>query len=246
VIVRARDLWSPRNRNTVSTDKSSPGNGNTVDNDKSFLGKGITVSNTDGKDDNKDDDNIINKNIKNIDDNTKTNNNDNHDGNDNVNKNRIPVSVTGKKYTFDYVHESILNENITNVRTNDKDVSTESQNVCTNNENGSTDYNCMYEGVSTNPVCTDEKNGSGGDTVVVDDTDADVWIPSLWLPGRILHIYSHRGIYISYCILHLIFDHMYVIFLEVMMSFNHFCCLIFVRMDTVFMVTWSNSSYFFT
>jgi hypothetical protein len=200
VIERARDLWSPRNRNTVSTDKSSPGNGNTVDDDKLFLGNGITVSNTNisniNENRNDNEKSIMNKNdkdIKNINDNTETNNHDNHDGNDNDDKNRTSVFVTGNKHTFDYVYESILNENITNVRTNDKDVSTESQNVCTSNENRSTDHDCTYEGVSTNPVCTDEKNDSGGDTVVVDDTDADVWIPSLWLPGRILHIYSHRG-----------------------------------------------------
>eukprot|EP00596_Hydrurales_sp_CCMP1899_P009831 CAMPEP_0119037604 /NCGR_PEP_ID=MMETSP1177-20130426/6057_1 /TAXON_ID=2985 /ORGANISM="Ochromonas sp, Strain CCMP1899" /LENGTH=1390 /DNA_ID=CAMNT_0006999107 /DNA_START=105 /DNA_END=4274 /DNA_ORIENTATION=+ len=35
VIKRARDLWSPRNRNTVSTDKSSTMSVNTVSNDKS-------------------------------------------------------------------------------------------------------------------------------------------------------------------------------------------------------------------
>ena len=31
--------------------------------------------------------------------------------------------------------------------------------------------------------------------VVIDDTERGEWIPSLWLPGRVLHIYSHLGQY---------------------------------------------------
>ena len=35
----------------------------------------------------------------------------------------------------------------------------------------------------------------GDDVAVVEDEERDEWIPSLWLPGKIMHIYSHSGRY---------------------------------------------------
>jgi hypothetical protein len=44
---------------------------------------------------------------------------------------------------------------------------------------------------SSPPVASD-----GDDVpVVVEDQDRGEWIPSLWLPGRVLHLYSHAGRY---------------------------------------------------
>ena len=40
------------------------------------------------------------------------------------------------------------------------------------------------------------EDGDGdGDVAVVEDEERDEWIPSLWLPGKIMHIYSHCGQY---------------------------------------------------
>lgn len=41
----------------------------------------------------------------------------------------------------------------------------------------------------------DDRDECSDAGVVVEDTERGEWIPSLWLPGRILHIYSHLGQY---------------------------------------------------
>jgi hypothetical protein len=41
----------------------------------------------------------------------------------------------------------------------------------------------------------DDRDECSDAAVVVEDTERGEWIPSLWLPGRILHIYSHLGQY---------------------------------------------------
>jgi FYVE zinc finger len=60
---------------------------------------------------------------------------------------------------------------------------------------GSTSTGCKSMGApspfSSPPVASD-----GDDVpVVVEDQDRGEWIPSLWLPGRVLHLYSHAGRY---------------------------------------------------
>jgi hypothetical protein len=73
VIERARDLWSPRNRNTVSTDKSSKMNANTVSINKSGntvsdTSSDIDISNNHGKINNNDT-KVENSNDDNVDEN---------------------------------------------------------------------------------------------------------------------------------------------------------------------------------
>ena len=41
----------------------------------------------------------------------------------------------------------------------------------------------------------DDRDECSDAAVVVEDAERGEWIPSLWLPGRILHIYSHLGQY---------------------------------------------------
>jgi hypothetical protein len=65
----------------------------------------------------------------------------------------------------------------------------------TGSGSGSTSTGCKSVGApspfSSPPVASD-----GDDVqVVVEDQDRGEWIPSLWLPGRVLHLYSHAGRY---------------------------------------------------
>lgn len=62
--------------------------------------------------------------------------------------------------------------------------------------------NCGHGSKSYDPTSKNEnedleedKDETGEAAVVVEDAERGEWIPSLWLPGRILHIYSHLGQY---------------------------------------------------
>ena len=51
------------------------------------------------------------------------------------------------------------------------------------------------EGGGEGVVEGDSNEGSAEGHVVIQDEERGEWIPSLWLPGRILHIYAHTGRY---------------------------------------------------
>ena len=51
------------------------------------------------------------------------------------------------------------------------------------------------EGEGEGVVEGDSNEGSAEGHVVIQDEERGEWIPSLWLPGRILHIYAHTGRY---------------------------------------------------
>lgn len=46
-----------------------------------------------------------------------------------------------------------------------------------------------------NEKVEEDKDETDEAAVVVEDAERGEWIPSLWLPGRVLHIYSHLGQY---------------------------------------------------
>jgi hypothetical protein len=70
--------------------------------------------------------------------------------------------------------------------------STDTSNSC--HENRSDDSKSRNERDQSQAVDGDRDECSDA-AVVVEDTERGEWIPSLWLPGRILHIYSHLGQY---------------------------------------------------
>ena len=53
----------------------------------------------------------------------------------------------------------------------------------------------IIEGEGEGEVEGDSNEGSAEGHVVIQDEERGEWIPSLWLPGRILHIYAHTGRY---------------------------------------------------
>lgn len=70
--------------------------------------------------------------------------------------------------------------------------STYTSNSC--QENNSGDSKSRNERDQAQAV-DDNRDECSDAAVVVEDTERGEWIPSLWLPGRILHIYSHLGQY---------------------------------------------------
>ena len=52
-----------------------------------------------------------------------------------------------------------------------------------------------YDSTSRNEKVEEDKDETDEAAVVVEDAERGEWIPSLWLPGRVLHIYSHLGQY---------------------------------------------------
>lgn len=60
---------------------------------------------------------------------------------------------------------------------------------------GSTSTGCKSTGTPSPPSSPPAAADSDDVPVVVEDQDRGEWIPSLWLPGRVLHLYSHAGRY---------------------------------------------------
>jgi hypothetical protein len=54
---------------------------------------------------------------------------------------------------------------------------------------------CKSTGTPSSPSSAPAVSDSDDVPVVVEDQDRGEWIPSLWLPGRVLHLYSHAGRY---------------------------------------------------
>lgn len=65
----------------------------------------------------------------------------------------------------------------------------------TSSANGSTNVAVKSAGIPSSHNSPSVVSDSDDTPVVVDDQDRGDWIPSLWLPGRVLHLYSHAGRY---------------------------------------------------